>query len=70
MPLTWPSWPATCSIQPQLERIHRLSDAHDLIGLYVFCLQPDMPGRHAAARRLRGAVTRLRDLARAGSLEG
>lgn len=38
------------AIQPQLERIHRLSDAHDLIGLYVFCLQPDMPGRHAAAR--------------------
>lgn len=38
------------AIQPQLERIHRLSDAHDLIGLYVFCLQPDGPGRHAAAR--------------------
>ncbi|WP_068171832.1 PhzF family phenazine biosynthesis protein [Hydrogenophaga taeniospiralis] len=38
------------AIQPRLERIHHLSDAHDLIGLYVFCLQPDMPGRHAAAR--------------------
>ena len=38
------------AIQPQLERIHHLSDAHDLIGFYVFCLQPDLPGRHAAAR--------------------
>ena len=38
------------TIQPQLERIHRISDTHDLIGFYVFCLQPDMPGRHAAAR--------------------
>lgn len=38
------------AIQPQLERVHRLSDTHDLIGFYVFCLQPDVPGRHAAAR--------------------
>lgn len=38
------------AIQPQLERIHHLSDTHDLIGFYVFCLQSDMPGRHAAAR--------------------
>lgn len=38
------------AIQPQLEQIHHLSDTHDLIGFYVFCLQPDMPGRHAAAR--------------------
>lgn len=37
-------------MQPQLERVHRLSDTHDLIGFYVFCLQPDVPGRHAAAR--------------------
>lgn len=38
------------AIQPQLEQIARLSHAHDLIGFYVFCLQPDLPGRHAAAR--------------------
>ncbi len=38
------------TIQPQLEPIHRFSHAHDLIGFYVFCLQPDLPGRHAAAR--------------------
>lgn len=38
------------NIQPQLERIHHLSNTHDLIGFYVFCLQPDVPGRHAAAR--------------------
>jgi PhzF family phenazine biosynthesis protein len=38
------------AIQPQLELIRHLSDAHDLIGFYVYCLEPDMPGRHAAAR--------------------
>lgn len=37
-------------IQPQLDLIHHLSNTHDLIGFYVFCLQPDVPGRDAAAR--------------------
>lgn len=38
------------AIQPRLEQIERLSHTLDLIGFYVFCLQPDIPGRHAAAR--------------------
>jgi PhzF family phenazine biosynthesis protein len=38
------------AIQPRLEQIHHLSDVYDLIGFYVFCLQPDIPGRQAAAR--------------------
>jgi len=38
------------AIQPRLEQIAQLSHAHNLIGFYVFCLQPDVPGRHAAAR--------------------
>ncbi|MDR7151972.1 PhzF family phenazine biosynthesis protein [Hydrogenophaga palleronii] len=38
------------AIQPQLDQIERLSHTHDLIGFYAFCLQTDIPGRHAAAR--------------------
>lgn len=38
------------ALQPRLDEIHRFSVAHGLIGFYVFCLQTDTPGRHAAAR--------------------
>lgn len=38
------------ALQPRQDAIHRLSDTYDLVGFYVYCLQTDRPGRHAAAR--------------------
>lgn len=38
------------ALQPWQEAVHRLSEVHDLVGFYAFCLQTDVPGRHAAAR--------------------
>ncbi|PKO64550.1 MAG: PhzF family phenazine biosynthesis protein [Betaproteobacteria bacterium HGW-Betaproteobacteria-16] len=38
------------ALRPQLNLIDALSHTYGLIGFYVFCQQPDSPGRDAAAR--------------------
>lgn len=41
---------AVRAVQPRQERIAAISERHDLIGYYLFSLDPEMPGSHAGTR--------------------